>query len=108
MTAAFGASLLWAAFSDEGMLYSAQITSGGSTFSANVGFTRPDTLRLDGMTRSTDYEIEYQAADAPTLAEGDSVAIDGTSYRVRSAPFVSDIAAQGMDGTWRRALLTKV
>lgn len=101
---AWNQSVFWDAFADAGLLVDASLPTGV----IKVGFARPDTLRMDGLTRSTDYEIEYQHADAPGLAEGDAVEIGGSSYRVRETPHVTDNPAQGSDGTWRRALLTKV
>lgn len=98
----FDASLFWPAFRDAGLLVEAAI----GTTTIDVGFTRPDQLRLDGITRSTEYQIEYLAADAPDLAEGDDVTIGADAYRVRETPRVSD--EPGADGTWRIATLTKV
>lgn len=69
-----------------------------------VGFRRPDVEPFD-RARSTDYEIEYQHHDAPTLAEGAEVIVDQVLYRVRETPTVQE--GRGDDGFWRVALLTK-
>lgn len=68
---------------------------------------RPDLLTTVG-AQSTDFEIEYVSTDAPLLAEGDAVEIDEVVYRVRAAPRVPDGGVGGIDGTFRRALLTRV
>lgn len=100
-------SAFWPQFLAAGFLDTATITSGGTTDDYNVGFSRPDQPRFDGRGRSTDYEIEYQAADLPSLAENDAVTIDGINYRVREDPFVEP-GGNAADGYFKRALLTKV
>lgn len=107
----FDASVFWPAFKAAGMLRPVKVKQAVVW----VGYVEPDTLRFD-QTRSTDYEIEYQTADLPNLAQGDPVLlldaalvpIAKAKFRVREAPFVPDIPAEGNDGTFRRALLTKL
>ena len=67
---------------------------------------RPDAF-TDAGAQSTDWLIEYATGDAPKLAEGDEVEIDEVVYRVRRPPFVSDSGVGGIDGTFRRAILTR-
>ena len=100
-------SVFWPRFLAAGFLDTATITSGGTTADYNVGFSQPDQPRFDGRVRSTDYEIEYQAADLPSLAENDAVTIDGVLYRVREDPFVEP-GGNAADGYFKHALLTKV
>lgn len=55
--------------------------------------------------QSTDYEIEYEYADAYALDEGDQVMRLGALYRVREAARTDGI---NPTGRFRKALLTKV
>lgn len=71
-----------------------------------VALERPDAF-TDAGAQSTDWLIEYATADAPKLAEGDEIEIDEIVYRVRRPPFVSDSGVGGIDGTFRRAILTR-
>jgi hypothetical protein len=66
-----------------------------------VGFAAPDTLRLDGLTASTDYEMTYPQALFEGLAVREVVEIAGTSFQVR------EVRAIG-DGTELRASLTRL
>ena len=68
---------------------------------------RPDAF-TDAGAQSTDWLIEYATGDAPKLAEGDEVEIEEVVYRVRRAPYVSAGGEGGVDGTFMRALLTRV
>lgn len=76
-------------------------------YDLSVGFERPDML-TNAAAQSTDWEIEYVASAAPLLAEGDEVEIEEVLYRVRRAPYVSAGGEGGVDGTFMRALLTRV
>ena len=80
---------------------------GVKPYAMDVGFERPDML-TNAAAQSTDWEIEYVATDAPLLAEGDEVEIEEVVYRVRRAPYVSAGGEGGVDGTFMRALLTRV
>lgn len=113
---AFDPSLFWTAFRDAGFLKLATVKmrTGGAAVDVHVGYVEPDRERFGGGARSKDYEIEYQAADLPKLAEGDAVTIwtddtkvSGTKFRIREAPFVPEVPAEGNDGYFKRALLTK-
>jgi len=66
-----------------------------------VGFAAPDTLRLDGLTASTDYEMTYPQALFEGLAPREVVEIAGAAYQVR------EVRALG-DGSERRATLTRL
>lgn len=111
----FDESVFWPEFKAAGMLKFATVKQKGGARDVWIGFNTPDVPRFNGEGRSRDFEMEYQAADLTNLAEGDAVTIwadedksSGTKYVVREAPFVSDIPAQGTDGYFMRALLTKV
>lgn len=108
----FDQSLFWPAFRAAGLLRLATVTISGGDVDAWVSYRSPDALRMDGRTRSTEYEMEFQTADLAGLAAADAVTIwadadktSGVAFRVREAPFNDDPAA---DGYFRRALLTKV
>ena len=66
-----------------------------------VGFAAPDTLRLDGLTLSTDYEMTYPQALFEGLAAREVVEIAGAAFQVR------EVRALG-DGSERRATLTRL
>lgn len=83
------------------------VDCGVKPYAMDVGFERPDML-TNAAAQSTDWEIEYVATDAPLLAEGDEVEIEEIVYRVRRAPYVSAGGEGGVDGTFMRALLTRV
>jgi hypothetical protein len=103
------AFVFWPEFKAAGFLDAATVTSGGVTVDVDVAYERPDTLRFDNQTRSTEHLIEYQHHDLPDLAEGDELVIENIgSFKVRSVPFVSDNPEHGIDGFFRRAILTKL
>ena len=62
---------------------------------------RPDALRLDGLTSSTDYEITYPQSLFEGLAAREVVEIAGATFQVR------EVRAVG-DGSERRATLTRL
>lgn len=81
-----------------------------------VGFVQPDVNHFGERARSKEYEIEYLYDDLPALAKGDQVTFLDTDlltplpkakYALRDDPTVSQNPAEGMDGTYRRALLTR-
>jgi hypothetical protein len=67
---------------------------------AMVDLRAPDEDVLGGLGVSRHYAIRYPLSWLPTLAGGDTLQIDGQSYRVR------EVTAIG-DGSERRASLTK-
>jgi hypothetical protein len=69
--------------------------------SAKVDFRAPDETVLDGLGLSTDYSIRYPAATFAGLVSGESLTIEGVTYRVR------EIRALG-DGSEKRATLTRL
>jgi hypothetical protein len=113
---AFDQSIFWPSFKVVGFLKLATVKqSGAPVKDVDVGYVEPDREGFVGRARSKDYEIEYQVADLPRLAEGDAVTIwaddtkaSGVKFRVRESPFVPEIGAEGNDGYFKRALLTKI
>ena len=76
----FDASVFWPAFKAAGMVdVAVHQPPNGVAVAFDVGFKRPDQVVLDGMVHSTDYSIEYQAADV-TLQRGDIVRIDEDGF----------------------------
>jgi hypothetical protein len=106
--AAWDESVFWPAFKDAGLLVPAVINGGSPV--VYVGYEEPDVLLLDG-SQSKQYMIEYQLDDVPDLAEGDAVVLtlrgQDVAFVVREPARVPDNPAQGSDGFWRRALLTR-
>ncbi len=104
-------SALFALAADEaGMLVEVKVRPADVSvrpYSFSAGFERPDVF-TNANAQSSDWEIEYVATDAPALAEGDEVEIDEVVYKVRQAPTVPPAGAGGVDGTFKRALLTRV
>jgi hypothetical protein len=99
-------AVFWPAFKAAGMLDVAQVLLAGSDvpLSVDVDFSKVDVNPMTGV-QSTDYEIEYQFDDLPTLAEDDQVIIRATLYRVRQVPRIEGIGATGY---FRKATLTEV
>ena len=64
-----------------------------------VGFVQPDEMLFTDAVQTAQIAIEYTTADAPALAVGTSLTIDGSVYRVNQPP-----RKQG-DGTFSRAAL---
>lgn len=99
-------SIFWPAFERAGMLVDATVAMTGCAqeLAVKVSLSRPDVQLIDGAL-STDWMVEYQQHELPTLAEGDELVIGEVLYRVRQDPIVADPAASGF---FRRALLTRV
>lgn len=102
-----GRAAMWPAFKDAGFLVAASTQLPGCTEPTefDVALRKPDVNPITGV-QSRDYEMEYQHADAPTLAEGAEVIVDGVMYRVRSEPTIE--TERGDDGYFRCAYLTRV
>jgi len=106
---AFDPSVYWPALWAAGLLCVATDTDGDF----KVGYARPSEFRLDGQSRTNEHEIEYQFADRPDLAQGDTLSIADASgnnlgnFRVRMAPYVS-APGNAADGYFYCAVLTKV
>lgn len=102
----FDESLFAPAFIAAGMWVLASVLLAGTDVPVDVyvDFARQDVNPFTGVV-STDYEMEYERASLPTLAEGDQVSIAGELYRVRRSPLVWGAQASGH---FRKALLTKV
>lgn len=94
---------LYAAADHAGLLKEAvwSPANGTTSVSAKVDFRAPDETVLDGLGLSTDYAIRYPASTFAGLVSGDSLTVDGVTYRVR------EIRALG-DGSEKRATLTKL
>lgn len=98
----FGADVFWPAFKGAGMLdVAVHQPLNGVAVPFDVGFSRPDNVVLDGMVHTTDYSIEYQAADIE-LRRGDVLRIGGVAYKIRQTP-----RAKG-DGSFSIAMLEEV
>jgi hypothetical protein len=76
-------------------------SDGSESVSAKVDFRAPDQTVLDGLGLSTDYAIHYPASALVGLASGETLTIDGQTYRVREVRALSD-------GSEKRATLTKM
>jgi len=90
------------AFNDEGMLQEAVYHAPGGDVPVTVGFSQPDSLVLTDMVQSTEYVIEFQTADMPSLAMGETITIGEATYKVRRNP------EKQLDGTFSQVLLTKL
>jgi len=98
----FHAERFWSAFQSAGMLDVATYQPPvGDLVVFSGGFKRPDQVVLDGMVHTTDYSIEYLAADV-TLKRGFIITVDEVQYKVRQTPL-----AKG-DGEFVTALLDEV
>jgi hypothetical protein len=109
-------SLFWAQFQSAGFLQHVRVKpTSKPSVDVYVGFTMPNRDKFGGGVTSTEYEMEYQFHELPTLAEGDPVTklddaglpIKTEKYKVRQAPFVADMGIAST-GYFRHALLTKV
>ena len=88
---------LYCAAANAGMLKTALF---GST-QVMVDFRAPDEEVLSGLGVSREYAIRYPLSCLASLASGNTLQIDGQSYRVR------EITAIG-DGSERRASLSRL
>jgi len=63
---------------------SVSITAGGTTFSGTrMSRMRLDTLNVEGMRDNNDLAVYYRIADyATSIAVGDTVDVNGATYRV--------------------------
>ena len=64
-----------------------------------VGFVQPEQQLFGDAVQTAQFEIEYTTRDAPALALGTALSINGQVYRVNQVP-----RKQG-DGTFTRAAL---
>lgn len=103
----FPSGRIWAALKAKGMLLEASTVLPGDAEprTIDVRFWKPDRETGNGHV-SREYEIEYQHCDAPWLAEGIDIIVDGTLYRVRTPPYINEEG--GSSGYFRRALLTRL
>lgn len=98
----FDPRVLMPVFEAHGMATRAKRLELGDTTGFIIGFVRPEADILGGEVLSADIRIEYATADAPDLAPGTWLEIDGVDHRVRGNP-----QAQG-DGTFTRAELERM
>lgn len=100
-------NVFWPAAKADGMLVEASTVLPGDTEPTvfDVDLIQPQRSPIDG-TLSTDWTMEYQHDDAPTLREGAEVVVEDTMFRVRQKPEVSENA--GSTGFFRIAILTRV
>jgi hypothetical protein len=112
----FDESVFWPELQAAGMLRQVRVKpSGRAATDVYVRWDRPDDVSRIG-AQATDYEMEYQHADLPTLAEGNQVTllddngdpVAGGKYQVRQAPFVPPDPANSRSGFFRHAYLTKL
>jgi hypothetical protein len=106
----------WPQFKAAGFLTRVRVKpTGRPQVDVDVGFVMPNRDKFGGGVASTEYEIEYQFHELPTLAEGDPVTkldaaglpIKTEKYKVRQAPFVAD-QGTASTGYFRHAVLTKL
>jgi hypothetical protein len=76
---------LYAAAARAGLTSRARWLPPGATRArfADVGFSAPDELALDGLALATDYRMTFRTDALPGLKVGAAVAVDGVDYRVR-------------------------
>jgi len=112
----FDESVFWPELQAAGMLRHVRVKpSSRPATDVYVRWDRPDDLNRVG-AQVTDYEMEYQHADLPTLAEGNAVTlldadgnpVAGGKYQVRQPPFVNADPANSRTGFFRHAYLTKL
>ncbi len=98
----FPVAALFRAFKRSGLLVSVAYKPGTAAERAfDAQWLQPDQLLLGDDAHGTDFEIEYQTADAPPLGKDDPLRINGIAYLVRQKP-----RTQG-DGHFTRCLLGK-
>ena len=105
-------------FAAAGLWIPIRVTSDASppvVTDTHANYRAPDNVRVNGSI-SDDHEIEYVAADLPTLAEGHLVdflddagdPLAGRSFKVRQPPYITDNPADDQSGYFKRALLTRI
>lgn len=98
----------WPAFKRAGMLEPIDVLLPGCTELTRgvfVSWAEPDFDALGNQSKQ--YEIEYQFADMPALAEGCQVVRRGVRYEVRQPPFVPADDLEANNGFFRHAVLTR-
>ncbi|WP_457425667.1 head-tail joining protein [Roseateles sp. P5_E7] len=95
-------SIFFAAFKSAGMLDPCFYKPGTIDEKGfDAGWQRPDVLLMADEAQATDYLLEFQTADLPTLRIGDPITVDGVAYIVR-AP-----AQKGRDGFFSTVALKR-
>jgi hypothetical protein len=103
---AWDEAVFWPAMLEAGMLKLARVALPNcpAETRAYVKFQRPDEIVMAGLSLSTEYAMQYQHADLPTLQEDVELVVDSQKYRVRSHPIVPPNGT----GFFRIAPLTRV
>lgn len=112
----FDESVFWPAMQSVNMLTPVRVKqSGKPAVDVHVEWFEPDLIMASG-AQSRAYDMKYQTADLPALAEKDVVQwldagglpIKDKKFEVREPPRVSDNPAESQTGFFRRAALTKL
>ncbi|RZL33761.1 MAG: hypothetical protein EOP35_17160 [Rubrivivax sp.] len=78
-------SIFFAAFKSAGLLEPCVYKPGTPAEKGfDAGWQRPDMLQLADEAQATDYLLEFQTADLPTLRNGDTITVAGASFSVRA------------------------
>lgn len=77
-------------------------SAGGAAQTADAFFRAPAEDVLAGSAFTPEYSISYPATKLTGLLRGETVTVDGASYKVREDPRTE------LDGSRLRALLSKV
>jgi hypothetical protein len=86
------AAQIFAKFKPSGMLFEASWTGQAGPFYVRLMKPAAGGLALIG---ASEQSIQFAVADAPTLAQGDTVTINGKSYKLRD----KDLANCSADGS---------
>ncbi len=78
-------SIFFEAFKSAGLLQACVYKPGTPAEKAfDAGWQQPDTLLLGDEAQASDYLLEFQTADLPTLRQGDAITVDGKPFTVRA------------------------
>lgn len=109
----FDPSVFWSAFAAAGFLTEVrfQPQTGAPVDGIAVRLNQPDAMLLDGQSHSSQYEVEYQTSDMPTLKVGDSLVVAPGSVRPPSVAAGTYVVRQkpmsNGDGFYSTAMLSK-
>jgi hypothetical protein len=78
-------SIFFEAFKSAGLLEPCVYKPGTpSEKTFDAGWQQPDNLFLGDEAQATDYLLEFQTADLPTLRNGDPITVAGVAFTVRA------------------------
>jgi len=78
-------SIFFAAFKSAGLLEPCVYKPGTPAEKGfDAGWQQPDSLFLGDEAQATDYLLEFQTADLPTLRQGDAITVAGVAFTVRA------------------------